>query len=118
MDARRRHDRTGCDRAVAKTLPAPARRPNRVRRVRDSGVGWQPSSKATRQCESSHAVLHEGARVSHDSTVDHAVVGRHTVVKPDVVLSAQTIVGADVTSGIGHRLRRVGTRPSGVASSP
>jgi len=49
-------------------------------------------------------VLHEGARVSHDSTVDHAVVGRHTVVKPDVVLSAQTIVGADCTVVSGTRI--------------
>ena len=30
------------------------------------------------------AVLHDEARVSHDCTVDHSVVGRNTVVKPDV----------------------------------
>jgi UDP-3-O-[3-hydroxymyristoyl] glucosamine N-acyltransferase len=50
------------------------------------------------------AVLLEGARVSHDSTVDHAVVGRNTVVKTDVVLDAQTIVGPDATVASGTRI--------------
>jgi UDP-3-O-[3-hydroxymyristoyl] glucosamine N-acyltransferase len=49
-------------------------------------------------------VLHDEARVSHDSTLDHAVIGRNTVVKPDVVLTDFTVVGADVTVAAGTRM--------------
>jgi NDP-sugar pyrophosphorylase family protein len=50
------------------------------------------------------AVLHDEARISHDSTIDHSVVGRNTVVKPDVLLADHTIVGADVTVASGTRI--------------
>jgi NDP-sugar pyrophosphorylase family protein len=50
------------------------------------------------------AVLHDEARVSHDSTIDHSVVGRRTVVKPDVLLTEHTIIGADVTVASGTRI--------------
>jgi NDP-sugar pyrophosphorylase family protein len=50
------------------------------------------------------AVLHDEARVSHDSTIDHSVIGRNTVVKPDVLLTDHTIVGADVTVASGTRI--------------
>jgi NDP-sugar pyrophosphorylase family protein len=43
------------------------------------------------------AVLHAGARVSHGSSVHASVVGRDAVLKPDVALSAETIVGAGTT---------------------
>jgi len=50
------------------------------------------------------AVLHEEARVSHDSTVDHSVIGRRSVVKPDVTLTANTLVGDDMTVSSGTRM--------------
>ena len=50
------------------------------------------------------AVLHDEARISHDSKIDHTVVGRNTVVKPDVMLTEYTIVGADVTVASGTRI--------------
>jgi len=49
------------------------------------------------------AVLHEEARVSHDSTVDHSVIGARSVVRPDVMLTAYTLVGPDVTVPSGTR---------------
>ena len=43
------------------------------------------------------AVLHDRVRVSNGASVSDSVVGRDSVCKPDVVLEALTIVGADVT---------------------
>ena len=87
---------------LSPALLGPGARVESGARVRDSVLGEGAVVERGAVLES--AVLHEGARVSHDSTVDHAVVGRNTVVKPDVVLSAQTIVGADVTVASGTRI--------------
>jgi len=50
------------------------------------------------------AVLHTEARVSHDSTVDHSVVGCRSVLKPNVMLTDNTLVGNDVTIPTGTRM--------------
>jgi UDP-3-O-[3-hydroxymyristoyl] glucosamine N-acyltransferase len=49
-------------------------------------------------------VLHEDARVLHDSTVENSVVGRGSVVRPDVMLTAYTLIGPDVTVPSGTRM--------------
>ena len=51
-----------------------------------------------------NAVLHAGARVSHGGTVHDSVVGREAVLKPDVALTSETIVGAGVTVPSGVRI--------------
>jgi NDP-sugar pyrophosphorylase family protein len=50
------------------------------------------------------AVLHAGARVSHGSTVHDSVVGTDSVLKPEVSLSENTIVGSDLTVASGTRI--------------
>jgi len=50
------------------------------------------------------AVVHDGARVSHGSSVYSSVVGADAVLKPDVALSAETIVGAGITVPSGTRI--------------
>jgi mannose-1-phosphate guanylyltransferase len=61
-------------------------------RVRRSVLGAGAVVEAGSQLD--RAVLHEGARVSHGARVVRSVVGREAVLKPDVVLDAETIVGA------------------------
>jgi NDP-sugar pyrophosphorylase family protein len=43
------------------------------------------------------AVLHDGARVSHGGSVHRSAVGADAVLKPEVALGADTIVGAGIT---------------------
>jgi NDP-sugar pyrophosphorylase family protein len=43
-----------------------------------------------------NSVLHAGVRVSHGSTVRDSIVGADSVLKPEVALSALTIIGAGV----------------------
>ncbi|HUI48164.1 MAG TPA: NDP-sugar synthase [Acidimicrobiia bacterium] len=50
------------------------------------------------------AVLHTGARVSHGGSVRDSVVGAYAVLKPDVSLASETIVGAGVTVASGTRI--------------
>ena len=50
------------------------------------------------------AVVHDGARVSHGSSVHSSVVGADAVLKPDVALSAETIIGAGITVPSGTRI--------------
>jgi UDP-3-O-[3-hydroxymyristoyl] glucosamine N-acyltransferase len=49
-------------------------------------------------------VLHTGARVSHGGNVRDSVVGAFAVLKPDVSLSAETIIGAGATVASGTRI--------------
>ena len=49
-------------------------------------------------------MLHSGARVSHGGSVHDSVVGAYAVLKPDVSLAAETIVGAGVTIPSGTRI--------------
>jgi len=50
------------------------------------------------------AVLHAGARVSHGGRVVDSVVGADAVLKPDVSLTGETIVGAGATVASGRRI--------------
>ncbi|HEV7524493.1 MAG TPA: NDP-sugar synthase [Acidimicrobiia bacterium] len=50
------------------------------------------------------AVLQDGARVSHGGRVRDSVVGAYAVLKPDVSLAAETIVGARATVPSGTRI--------------
>ena len=50
------------------------------------------------------AVLHTGARVSHGGRVHDSVVGPYAVLKPDVSLAAETLVGAGATIPSGTRI--------------
>jgi NDP-sugar pyrophosphorylase family protein len=54
--------------------------------------------------ELGRAVLHAGARVSHGGRVHDSVVGADAVLKPDVSLTAETIVGAGATVASGRRI--------------
>jgi mannose-1-phosphate guanylyltransferase len=54
--------------------------------------------------ELDRAVLHAGARVSHGGRVVDSVVGADAVLKPDVSLTAETIVGAGATVASGRRI--------------
>jgi NDP-sugar pyrophosphorylase family protein len=47
--------------------------------------------------ELDRAVLHDGARVSHGGRVRNSVVGRDAVLKPEVALGEETIIGAGIT---------------------
>jgi mannose-1-phosphate guanylyltransferase len=64
-------------------------------RVRTSVLG--PGVVVETRCDLDRAVIHAGARVSHGASVRNSVVGRDAVLKPDVALSSETIVGAGVT---------------------
>jgi mannose-1-phosphate guanylyltransferase len=70
--------------------------------VRDSVLGAAAVVESGAHVE--RAVLHAGACVSHGSTVVDAIVGADAVLKPEVSLSAQTIVGAGVTVASGTRI--------------
>ncbi len=50
------------------------------------------------------AVLHAGARVSHGASVRNSVCGAVAVLKPDVALGDETVVGAGTTVMSGTRL--------------
>jgi NDP-sugar pyrophosphorylase family protein len=54
--------------------------------------------------ELERAVLHTGARVSHGGRVQDSVVGADAVLKPDVSLTGETIVGAAATVASGRRI--------------
>jgi NDP-sugar pyrophosphorylase family protein len=54
--------------------------------------------------ELERAVLHAGACVSHGGRVQDSVVGADAVLKPDVSLTGETIVGAGVTVASGRRI--------------
>lgn len=71
-------------------------------RVRRSTLG--AGAVVERGAELDGAVLHAGARVSHGSTVHDSVVGADAVLKPEVSLSENTIVGAAVTVASGTRI--------------
>ena len=69
-----------------------------------SGSVLGPGVVVETRSELRNAVLHAGARVSHGSTVHDSVVGRESVLKPDVALAAETIIGAGVTVPSGTRI--------------
>jgi len=71
-------------------------------RVRASvlGAGAVVESRA----EVDGAVLQTGARVSHGGSVRNSVVGAYAVLKPDVSLSAETIIGCGATVPSGARI--------------
>ena len=71
-------------------------------RVRDSVLGGGAVVERARCSRPRCCTRALASRTTAPSTT--AVVGRHTVVKPDVVLTAQTIVGADVTVASGTRI--------------
>jgi UDP-3-O-[3-hydroxymyristoyl] glucosamine N-acyltransferase len=50
------------------------------------------------------AVLHARARVSHGSSVRNSVVGADSVLKPDVALGDETVIGAGITIMSGTRI--------------
>jgi NDP-sugar pyrophosphorylase family protein len=77
--------------------------------VADSVLGAGAVVEANARVE--NAVLHAGARVSHGSAVRDSIVGADSVLKPEVSLSAQTIVGAHYTVASGSRVSggRLGT---------
>jgi NDP-sugar pyrophosphorylase family protein len=83
-------------------LMGPGARVDAGARVRRSvlGAGAVVESGA----ELDGAVLHEGARVSHGSSVIASVVGRDAVLKPEVALGDETIVGAGMTVASGTRI--------------
>ncbi len=56
------------------------------------------------RCDLEGAVLHTGARVSHGGSVRDSVVGAYAVLKPDVSLAAETIIGASATIPSGTRI--------------
>jgi mannose-1-phosphate guanylyltransferase len=87
---------------LAPTLLGPRARVQSGARVRGSVLGAGAVVEQGAVLES--AVLHEEARVLHDSTVDHSVVGRRSVVRPDVMLTAHTLVGPDETVPSGTRM--------------
>jgi mannose-1-phosphate guanylyltransferase len=87
---------------LAPTLLGPNTHVQSGARVRGSVLG--AGSIVERGAVLETAVLHEEARVSHDSTVDHSVVGRRTVVKPDVMLAEHTLIGDDCTVASGTRI--------------
>jgi mannose-1-phosphate guanylyltransferase len=87
---------------LAPTLLGPRSRVQAGARVRGSVLGAGAVVEQGAVLES--AVLHEEARVSHDSTVDHSVIGGRSVVRPDVMLTAYTLVGPDVTVPSGTRV--------------
>jgi NDP-sugar pyrophosphorylase family protein len=64
-------------------------------RVRRSVLG--AGSVVERDAVVDGAVLHAGARVSHGSTVHASVVGVEAVLKPEVRLEGDTLVGAGMT---------------------
>ncbi|HEX5095447.1 MAG TPA: NDP-sugar synthase [Acidimicrobiia bacterium] len=63
--------------------------------VSDSVIGARAVVEAGARVE--HSVLHAGVRVSHGSTVRDSIVGADSVLKPEVALSALTIIGAGMT---------------------
>ena len=71
-------------------------------RVRASVLGKAAVVEARADLDG--AVLHAGARVSHGGSVHESVVGAYAVLKPDVSLSAETIVGAGATVPSGTRM--------------
>jgi mannose-1-phosphate guanylyltransferase len=71
-------------------------------RVRASVLGAGAVVEA--RAELDGAVLHTGARVSHGGHVRDSVVGGFAVLKPDVALAAETIVGAGATVASGRRI--------------
>ena len=87
LDPGRRHDRAGRDGAGAG-----AARSGRARRSRAHGCAARCSARARSssgaRCSRPRCCTTD-ARVSHDSTVDHSVVGPARVVKPDVMLTRQ-----------------------------
>ena len=64
------------------------------------GAGAVVESRA----EVDGAVLQTGARVSHGGSVRNSVVGAYAVLKPDVSLSAETIIGSGATVPSGARI--------------
>jgi NDP-sugar pyrophosphorylase family protein len=87
---------------LAPTLLGPRARVQAGARVRGSVLGAGAVVEQGAVLES--AVLHADARVFHDSTVDHSVVGRESIVRPDVVLTAHTLIGPEVTVPSGTRM--------------
>jgi len=71
-------------------------------RVHASVLGSAAVVEARAELE--RAVLHNGARVSHGSSVRDSVVGAYAVLKPDVSLTAETIIGASATVPSGTRI--------------
>ena len=71
-------------------------------RVRASVVG--PGAVVEARSDLDRAVLHTGARVSHGSSVHDSVVGPFAVLKPDVALAAETVIGSGVTIASGTRI--------------
>ena len=102
LDAGRRHDRSRRDGARAH-----AARPAGTGAVGRAGArlgarcrarSWSRARCSTAPC------CTPSARVSHDSTVEHSVIGRDSVVRPDVTLTGHTLIGAGVTVPSGTRM--------------
>jgi mannose-1-phosphate guanylyltransferase len=71
-------------------------------RVHASVLG--PAAVVEARAELDGAVLHTGARVSHGGSVRDSVIGAYAVLKPDVSLAAETIIGAGATIPSGTRI--------------
>jgi NDP-sugar pyrophosphorylase family protein len=71
-------------------------------RVRASVLGAGVVVEAGTELD--HSVLHTGARVSHGGLVHDSVVGADAVLKPDVSLTGETLVGAGATVASGRRI--------------
>ena len=71
-------------------------------RVRATVLGTSAVVEARSELDG--AVVHTGARVSHGGRVHDSIVGAYAVLKPDVSLAAETIVGEGVTIPSGTRI--------------
>ena len=65
---------------------------------------WARARSSNRGAEVDGGVLQTGARVSHGGSVRNSVVGAYAVLKPDVSLSAETIIGCGATVPSGTRI--------------
>jgi mannose-1-phosphate guanylyltransferase len=87
---------------LAPTLLGPRARVQSGARVRGSVLG--EGAVVEQGAVLDGVVLHADARVLHDSTVEQSVIGRESVVRPDVTLTGYTLIGPGVTVPSGTRM--------------
>ena len=81
----------------------------------ESGAQCRGGVRSSRPARASSRPCCTPAHVSHGSTVRHSVVGADTVLKPEVALSALTIIGAGVTVPSGSMISGGRSRPNAIA---